>query len=56
MRAHAVPLALNCVDKAVEGDDVHFDADLFSELALNRLLKRLAELDHAAGQGESGRS
>ena len=40
-------------DKAVEGDDVRLDADLFSELALDRLLERLAELDHAAGQGKA---
>src|SRR5271165_4353613 len=53
VRAHAVPLAFNGFDKAVEGDDVRFDADLFSELALNRLLKRLAELDHPAGQGKA---
>src|SRR5271157_2283260 len=53
VRAHAAPLALNCVDKAVEGDDVRFDAHLFPELACDGLLKRLAELDHAAGQGKA---
>src|SRR5271165_4216116 len=53
VRAHAVLLALNGFDKAVEGNDVRLDTDLFSELALDRLLERLAELDHAAGQGKA---
>ena len=38
---------------SVEGDDLGLDADFFLEFARERLLKRLAELDHAAGQRET---